>query len=89
LKTAKVKEGLLQTLLRHIFGILAVIRYPLRHGEHGLLVTQNQSLERLRISALCGSYQRLVGAFVYPRCAERFHESDPPPPLRHKVRETN
>src|ERR1700687_1789808 len=84
-----MKEGLVKTLLRHIFGILPVIRYPLRHGENSLLVTKNQFLESLCISALCGSHQRSVGVFVYTGCTRRFHEFYPPPPLGHKVRETN
>jgi hypothetical protein len=84
-----MKEGLVKTLLRHIFGILPVIRYPSRHGENSLFVTKNQCLESLRISALCGSHQRTVGVFVYTGCKRHFHKSDPPPPLRHKVRETN
>jgi hypothetical protein len=84
-----MKEGLVKAFLRHIFGILPAIRYPLRHGQNSLLVTKNQLLESLRISALCGSHQRAVGVFVYIRCTRRFHWSDPPPPLRHKVRETN
>src|SRR5467141_3212309 len=81
-----MKENLVKTLLRHIFRILPVIRYPLRHGENSLLVTKNQFLESLRISALRGSHQRGIGVFVYTGCTRRFHESDPPPPLRHKVK---
>ncbi len=84
-----MKEGLVKTLLRRIFGILPVIRYPLRHGENSLLVTKNQFLKSLRVSALCGSHQRAVRVFVYTGSARRFHESDPPPTLRHTVRETN
>jgi hypothetical protein len=79
-----MNEGLVKALQRHIFGILAVIGYPLRHGKNSPVVTKNQSLESLRISALCGSYQRLIGVVFYTRCAKRIHESDPPPPLRHK-----
>jgi hypothetical protein len=79
-----MKEGFVKALLRHIFGILAIIGYPLRHGKNSPVVTKNQSLESLCISALCGSYQRLVGVVVYARCAKHIHEPDPPPPLRHK-----
>jgi hypothetical protein len=89
LKGGKMKEGLVKTLLRHIFGILPVIRYPLRHGENSLLVTKNQFLESLPISALCGSHQRTIGISVYTGCTRHFHESDPPLPLRHTVRQTN
>src|SRR3989442_11218484 len=81
-----MKENLVKTFLRHIFGILPVIRYPSRHGENSLLVTKNQFLESLRISALCGSHQGAVRVFVYTGSARRFHESDPPPPLRHSKR---
>ena len=81
-----MKEGLVKTLLRHIFGILPVIGYPLRHGENSLFVTKDQFPESLRISALCGVNQRTVGVLVYTRSTRRFHESDPPPPPRHKVK---
>src|SRR6266446_4563929 len=81
-----MKEGFVKTLLHDIFGILPVIRYPLRHGQNSLLVTKNQFLESLRISALCGSDQRAVRVFVYTGSTRRFHESDPPPLLRHEVK---
>jgi hypothetical protein len=84
-----MKEGFVKTLLRHIFGILPVIGYPLRHGENSLLMTKNQFLESLCISAPCGSHQRAVGVSVYTGSARRFHESKPPPPLRQTVKETN
>src|SRR5713101_4013205 len=89
LKGAEVKEGLLKTLLGHIFGILPVIRYPLRHGKNSLLVTKNQFLKSLCISALCGSDQRGVRVSVYTDSTSSFHESEPPPPLRQTIRETN
>jgi len=76
----------MKALLRHVLGILPVIGYPLRHGENFLPVTKKQFLESLRLSALCGSDQRGVRVFVYTGCTRRFHESDPPPPLRHKVK---
>src|SRR6266849_2785073 len=76
-----MKEGFVKTLLHDIFGILPVIRYPLRHGQNSLLVTKNQFLESLRISALCGSDQRAVRVFVYTSSTRRFHESDPPPAI--------
>jgi hypothetical protein len=50
-----MKEALVKTLLRHIFGIL-VIRYPLGHGGNSLLVTKNQFIESPRIAALCGNH---------------------------------
>src|SRR5437879_7818742 len=81
-----MNEGFVKTLLRHIFGILPVIRYPLRHGENSLLMAKNQFLESLRISALCGSHQRAVRVFVYTHSTRRFHEADPPPLLRHEVK---
>jgi len=89
LKGAEVKESFVKTVLGHIFGILSVIRYPLRYGKNSLLVTKNQFLESARISALCGSDQRTVRVSVYTRSTRRFHESEPPPPLRQTVRETN
>jgi hypothetical protein len=61
LKLVEMKESLVKTLLRHIFGILPVIRYPLRHGEDFLLVTKNYFLESLSISAL-SRRQRAVDA---------------------------
>jgi hypothetical protein len=73
-----MKEGLVKTLLRHIFGILPVIRYPLRHGENSLFVTKNQFLESVRISALCGCHQRAVGFSVNITCTNGFHNSVPP-----------
>jgi hypothetical protein len=82
LKGVEMNEGFVKTLLRHIFGILPVIRNALRHGENSVPVTKNQFLESLGISALCGSHQRIVGVFVYTGCPRRFHESDPPPPLK-------
>jgi hypothetical protein len=51
-------------------------------------VTKNQFLESLRISALYGSHERAVRVFVHTGCTRPFHEPDPPP-VRHKVRETN
>src|SRR6267143_1525147 len=81
-----MKESLVKTFLCHIFGILPVMRNALRHGQNSLPVTKNQFLESLRISALCGSHQCAVGVFVYTGRTRRFHESDPPPPLRHKVK---
>jgi len=89
LKGFEMKEGFVKALLCHIFGILAVIGYPLRHSENSLPVTKNQFLESLRISALCSGHQRAVGVFAYIGCTRSFHEIDPLPPLRHKVRETN
>jgi hypothetical protein len=41
-----------KTLLRHIFGILPVIRYALRHSDNFLPMTKNQFFESQRISAL-------------------------------------
>jgi len=32
LKVAEMKESFVKTLLRHIFGIFPVIRYPFRRG---------------------------------------------------------
>src|SRR5258708_26273241 len=61
LKPVEVKEGFVETFLRHIFRILPVIGYPLLHGENSLLVTKNQFFESLSVSALCGSHQRAVG----------------------------
>jgi hypothetical protein len=56
LKLAEVEESLVKTVLDNIFGILAVIRYPLRQGKNSPFVTKNQLLEGMRISALCGSH---------------------------------
>src|SRR5258707_15593967 len=80
-----MKESLVKTFLRHIFGILPVKCNGLRHRQNSLPVTKNQFLESLRISALCGSHQRAAGEFVYTGRTRRFHECDPPPPLRNKV----
>src|SRR5258708_20269062 len=79
-----MQEGLVKALLRHIFRIFPIIRYPLRHGENSLLVTKNQLVKGLRISALCGSHKRAVGVFVYADSKRRSHESEPPPLFRHK-----
>src|SRR5258708_20020060 len=79
-----MKESLVKTFLRNIFGILPVKRNALRHRQNSLPMTKNQFLESLRISALCRSHQRAVGVFVYTGRTRRFHECDPPPPLRHK-----
>jgi len=86
LEGVEMKEGLVEALLYYIFGIFPVIRYPSRHGENSLLVTKNQSLESLLISALCGSDQRAVGVFVYATSTRRFHKANPPPLLRHEVK---
>src|SRR6266446_6850909 len=76
-----MKEGLVKTLLRHIFGILSVIRYPLRASKSSLLVRKNQFLESLSISAIYGSDQRAVRVFICACSTRRFHESDPPPAI--------
>src|SRR5580658_5831634 len=80
LKVVEMKEGLVKALLRHIFGILPVIGYPLRHGENSLLVTENPFPESLSISVLCGSHQRAVGVFAYSGSIRRFHYSSPSHP---------
>jgi hypothetical protein len=49
-----VKERFVKTVLHHIFGVLVVIRYSLRHGKEFPLVTKSQFLEGLRISGFCG-----------------------------------
>src|SRR5260370_24615123 len=79
----EMKENFVKTLLRHIFRIFPIIRYPLRHGENSLLVTKNQLVKGLRISALCGGHKRAVGVFVYDDSKRRSHESEPPPLFRH------
>src|SRR5260370_7259416 len=79
-----MQEGLVKALLRHIFRIFPIIRYPLRHGENSLLVTKNQLVKGLRISALFGSHKRAVGSFVYADSKRRSHESEPPPLFLHK-----
>ena len=86
LKGIEMKEGLVKTLLGYIFSILAIIRYPLRRGENSVLVANNQFFESSRISAPGGNHQRTVRVFVYSGCKSRVHESDPSPPLRHKVK---
>src|SRR5258708_22794702 len=77
-------EGLVKTLLHHIFGILAVMRYPLCHSKDSPFVTKNQFFERLRIPALCGSYQRRVGVSVYIVYTKCSHGSAP---RRHLVKQ--
>src|SRR6266849_931928 len=84
-----MKEGLVKTLLRRIFGILPVIRNALRHGENSLLVAKNQFLESLRISALCGSHQRAVRVFVYTGSTGRFHDPTLPPLRTHSKKPTS
>jgi len=59
-----MKEGLVKTLLRHVFGIFPVVRNALRHGDNLLPVTKNQFLESAGIAALCGGHQNLIGTFV-------------------------
>src|ERR1019366_2929050 len=39
LKAPEMKKGLVKTLLHHIFGILPVVRYPLRRGKDVSLMT--------------------------------------------------
>jgi hypothetical protein len=80
-----VTEGLVEGFLCHILGILAVIGYPLGDGKNFLLVTKNQFLEGLRISALCCGHQHFVGFFGYIRCPNRFHGLDPPAIFPRKV----
>jgi hypothetical protein len=59
-----MKESLVKTLLRYIFGILAIFRNALRHGENSVPMAKNQFFESLRISPPCGRHQRVVGVFV-------------------------
>jgi len=60
LKAAEMKESLVETLLCRIFGVLTVVRYPLRHGKDPEFVTNNQLLESVCLSTLCGRYQPSV-----------------------------
>jgi len=62
-----------------------VIGYPLGHGENFLLVTKNQFLEGLRISALGRRHQHFVGFFAYIGCPGRFHGLDPRAIFARKV----
>jgi hypothetical protein len=83
LKVVKMKESLVKTLLHHIFGILAIVRYPLRHGQHSPLVTKNQFLEGERLCTLGSGHQRSVGVLGHSTRTNGFHSSVPP---RHLFR---
>jgi len=78
-------EGLVKTLLHNIFGILTVPCDLLCHGKRSLLVAHNQALESPRITALRGCDQRTVGIIARICIAKRFHDFDPPPPMRRKI----
>jgi hypothetical protein len=71
-----MEEDFVKTVLHNIFGILSVIRYPQRCGKNSGFVTKHQFLESLRISDLCGSYERALGISVYADCTTRFHDSN-------------
>src|SRR5260221_2745856 len=86
LKVVEMKESLVKALLHHIFGILPVVGYPLRHGKNSPFVTKNQFLEGVRLSTLCCGHQFGVGVLVYANCPKRSHESVPPWPKRQPVR---
>src|ERR1700681_3828843 len=73
-----MKESLVKTLLHHIFGILAIVRYPLRHGKHSPFVTKNQFLEGERLPTLCSGHQRSVGVFGHTTRTKGFHSPVPP-----------
>jgi hypothetical protein len=81
LKVAEVEENLVKTVLHNIFCVLAVIRYPQRHGKNSPFVTKNQFLEGMRIPALCGSHKRAVGVLAYITSTKDLHNSLPPRPL--------
>src|SRR5258706_4284961 len=70
-----MQESLVKTLLHDVFGILAIICYPLRHGKSAPLVTRTECLESVRISTPCGRYQRGIGVFacVDTACINDFH----------------
>jgi hypothetical protein len=73
-----------KTLLHHIFGILAIVRYPLRQGKYSPFVTKNQFLEGERLSTLCGGHQLSVGVFGHTTCTKGFHSPVPP---RHLLKQ--
>jgi hypothetical protein len=59
-----MKESLVKALLHHIFGILPVVGYPLRHRKSSPFVTKNQFLEGVRLPTLCCSHQFGAGVLV-------------------------
>ncbi|HWY53411.1 MAG TPA: hypothetical protein VNZ03_03055, partial [Terriglobales bacterium] len=61
----KIQVGLAKTLLYDVFGILAILRYPLRKAEKCLPVASNQRIERLPIAAPGGSQQSTVGLQMF------------------------
>jgi hypothetical protein len=60
LKIAEMKEGFVETFLYHVFGVLSVVGYSLRHGKNSAFVTNNQLLEGMGRSSLCGCHQCVV-----------------------------
>jgi hypothetical protein len=54
-KVSEVEENFVKALLHHIFRILPVIGYAQRRGKDSPSITENQFLEGLRVSTLCGS----------------------------------
>src|ERR1700692_191025 len=77
-KLIKVKENLVKRLLQNFFGILPVIRDPLRYSENSPLMTNKQSLECLSISALYCGYQETGGVLIQVRGTKVVHNSVPP-----------
>jgi hypothetical protein len=73
-----MKVSLVKTLLHHIFRILSVVRYPIRHRQDSPFVTHSQFLESVHFSALGGRYQRGIRIFVDTACTKRFHGCVPP-----------
>src|SRR5260370_39742866 len=72
-----MQEGLVEALLRHIFGILPVTGYPLCHCKNSPFITTNQFLKSSRISILGGSHQGTVGGFADSVATNDFHDFAP------------
>ena len=62
----------MKRLLHNILGILAIIRYSLRHGKNSPSVTNNQFFDGPSISMPCGRHQHAVGVFIHITRMKRF-----------------
>src|SRR5208282_5064220 len=78
-----MKEGFVETFLYHVFGILPVVGYSLRHGKNFGFVTNDQLLEGMGLSALCRRHQCVVCFLDHAGCTNAFHRCDTSSRIRH------